>query len=125
MPSFTPPYTGKRTVLFWDLDNPWALGGPIFQLPGTLESVAWTITVKGSSAPSSPAVAAVYKNGTDQESVVFPSGSSSASGQVITLPPLTALTAGSDYNIVLTATINSQTYSVIIPVQCIDPKKFL
>jgi hypothetical protein len=125
MPSFTPPYTGKRTTLIWDLDQPWVLGGPIFQLPGTMESIAYTVTVKGSNAPASPAVDKVYRNGTDVESTVMPSGSSSASGQVITMPAMTALTPGSDYVIILQATINSQTYAVKIPVQCLEAKSFL
>lgn len=125
MPSFTPPYTGKRTTLVWDLDFAWIQGGPIFHLPGTLESVAYSFTLKQTGPPSSPDVKNVYRNGTDVESTVMPSGSSSVSGNVITLPALTALTAGSDYVIVVTATVNSQTYGVLIPVQCVDPKKFM
>jgi len=122
MPSFTSPYTGKRTTLVWNLDYPEVIGSPIYQYPGA--TVTYTVTVAGANAPSSIS-AVVYKNGSDVTATVMPSGSHSASGQVITLKPLTALVANTDYSIIVTATIAGNTEQIKLVVQGTDPKKAL
>ena len=115
MPSFTAVPPSNRKNLIWRLNEPDILGSPIWQFEG--ETVTYTVTVEGTSAPSSPS-ATVYKNGTDVTSTVMPSGSHTASGQVITMKPVTALVAGSDYSIMLQATVGGSTELRRMVVQC-------
>lgn len=88
---------------------------PIYQLNG--ETITYAIRWEGASSVSSPS-ATVYRGRTDVTSTVMPSGSHSASGDVITLKPLTALTSGSRYAVVVSATVDSMTRVVKIMVLC-------
>jgi len=119
MPTFTQVPPSIRTSLIWRLNDPAILGSPIWQYSG--ENLTYTLTVEGSNAPSSPS-AVVYKGRTDVTSTVMPAGSASVSGQVISLKPLTALVANSDYSVIVTATINSNTEQRKFIVQCVDDK---
>ena len=57
------------------------------------------------SAPTTPS-AVVYRNGTNVTATVMPAGSASASGNVATLKPLTALVGGARYEVVVSATVS-------------------
>ena len=117
MPILRPDST-DRTVLIWRFDDP--VIATVWQYP--TETYTYVIVVEGTNAPSSPGVAAVYKNGTDVVTTVMPSGTHTVSGQNITLKPLTLLTAGSDYAVIVNATIAGNTESRKLIVQCVDPK---
>ena len=73
------------------------------QYQGVDEEVVYTIsTTKWGGSPSGVSVAVYSVSGstyTDVKSTVMPSGSPSVSGDVITLPPLKALTQGTIYRI--------------------------
>jgi len=120
MPTFTPIPPSNRANLRWKLNDPEISGSPTFQYPG--ETVTYTYTVEGSNAPSTPTVVA-YKDGsaTAVTSTVFPSGAASASGQVITSQPATGMIAGSEYSIIITATIAGNTEKRKHVVICVDP----
>lgn len=119
MPTFTQVPPSVRSNLIWRLNEPMLLGSPVFQLPG--ESITYNITVEGSNAPTAP-VATVYKGRTDVTATVMPAGSASVSGQVITLKPLTALVANSDYSVIIQATVAGNTEQRKLIVQCVDDK---
>lgn len=78
------------------------------QFQGEDESIAYTVDVTAvGSSPSS--VAVVVKNMTDGTIVtptVMPSGSTSVSGNVITLPALKLLTAGVLYRVEVKFTVS-------------------
>ena len=117
MPSSPRPDSTDRTVLLWRFDE--SMISVIWQYPS--ETYTYVITVEGTNAPTSPTVV-VYKNGTDVTATVMPTGSHTVSGQNITLKPLTLLTAGSDYAVIVNATIAGNTESRKLIVQCVDPK---
>ena len=73
------------------------------------------------STPASPSVTKIIdvSSGSDVKSTVMPSGSPSADGSTITLPALTALTAGREYRIHVTFTDgSSNTFLAIIRFRC-------
>ena len=119
MTTFARHPAANRLTLVWRLNEPEILGSPLWMLPG--ETLTLTITVEGTNAPSSPS-AVVYKGRTDVTSTVMPSGTASASGQVITLKPLTATVAGSDYSVIVTATVGGNTEQRKLLVQVVDDK---
>lgn len=119
MSTFARVPASNRLELIWRLNEPEILGSPIWALPG--ETVTLTITVEGTNAPSSPS-ATVYKGRSDVTSTVMPSGSHTASGQVITLKPATAMVAGSDYAFIIQATVGGNTEQRKLIVQCVDDK---
>ena len=86
---------------------------PVDQGAGETITYKLTTTPWGSS-PGSVSVAVVDVVAgaeTDVKSTVMPSGSPTASGDVITLPALTALTAGHFYKITITFTCSGNTFT--------------
>ncbi len=85
------------------------------------ETLVYTITTTNyASTPTSPTVV-VYDetiNDTNVSSTVMPSGSNSASGDVITIKPLTALTARHSYRIEVKFTVGSNTWECFFRVVC-------
>lgn len=71
------------------------------QYQGADETITRSIDISAvGSSPSSVAVVAKdVTNGTTVTATVMPSGSPSVAGNVITLPPLTALTPGVEYRV--------------------------
>ena len=84
----------------WAVESPWA------SVAG--ETVTFTVTFLGATAATSP-VATVYQNKTDVTSTIMPSGSASASGNVVTLKPMTAMTGGKRYVVSVSATVDGNT----------------
>jgi len=117
MPTTPPPDSTDRSSLLWLFDEP--VIKTVWQYP--TETYTYVILVEDTNAPSSPG-ATVYKNGTDVTATVMPNGTHTVSGQNITLKPLTALTAGSDYSVIVNATISGNVEVRKLIVQCIDPK---
>lgn len=117
MPSFSAIPPTNRTALLWKLND--AVIAVVFQYPG--ETVTYNITVEGTNAPTSP-TATVYKGRSDVTSTVMPSGSHSASGQVITLKPVTALVSGVEYSVMVTATVAGNTEQRKLIIICADDK---
>jgi hypothetical protein len=76
---------------------------PIYQGAGA--TVPYSVTFPFATTVAAGTIA-VYKNGADVTSTVMPSGSHSASGNVLTLKPLTALTGGETYLISIAATVD-------------------
>lgn len=87
------------------------------------ETIAYTINVAdypGSGDPSTISVVAIdTSDGTDKSSTVFPSGSNSVSGNIITLKALQLLTAGVTYHIRVTFTRSSNIFQPHFVVKCI------
>ena len=82
---------------------------------GEDESLVYTITTTPwGSSPTGIAVKGyeIAQNGqrTDVTSTIMPTGSASAAGDVITLPAITALTAGKNYRIEVKFTSGSNTF---------------
>jgi hypothetical protein len=75
---------------------------------GVDESITWTVDVSNvGSSPTSPSVDVFATDdlATSVKSTVMPSGTPSVSGDVITLPELTALTAGTNYRVEVKFTV--------------------
>lgn len=89
------------------------------QTQSTGESIVRGINTASRGTPTSPSVASVKnKAGTDVKSTVMPSGSASVATTIISLPSLTALTAGERYEIRVLFTIDSNVQEVIVNVDC-------
>lgn len=86
-----------------DLKSAFLVESPIYQGAGA--TVPYTVTFPWATTAASP-VATVYMNEADVTSTVMPSGSATASGNTITLKPLTALTGGETYIVAIAATID-------------------
>lgn len=85
--------------------------GTIFQ--GEDEKIAYTLDVTNiGDSPTSPTVVVkdLSGGGTDVTSTVMPTGSASVSGNVITLPALTALTDGKNYRVEVKYTIDGNIF---------------
>ena len=91
-----------------DTNYLWVKESPIEMVVG--ETVTYSVTFEGITTCSSPS-AKVYRNETDITSTAMPSGSASASGNVVTLKPLVALSADGDeiYIVAITATADGNT----------------
>ena len=77
-----------------------AAESPIKAVEGSTITLACTFW----AAVTSPS-AKVYRGGTEYTSVVMPAGSASASGNVATLKPLTALVGGFRYIVAVSGTV--------------------
>ena len=86
------------------------------------ETKVYSITTTNvASSPTSP-TAVVYDesdNDTDVSATVMPSGAHSASGDVITLKPLTALTKRHSYRVEVVFTVGSNIHEFWFVVKCI------
>jgi len=93
----------------------YATGVPV---QSTLEKVIYTInTTAWTTTPSTPIIDSVKDDlGTTVTSTVMPAGSPSASGAIITLPRLEALTAGRIYTITVTFVSGSNTFATFMRV---------
>lgn len=89
---------------------------------GEDEEITYTLDVSAQgSSPSNVAVEAkAWPAGTDVKSTVMPSGSASVNGNVITLPELTALTAGTLYRIEVQYTIGGNVLETWFEVQATE-----
>ena len=75
---------------------------------GSDETITWTIDVSNvGSSPTNPSVDVFAESdlSASVKSTVMPSGSPSVSGDTITLPPLTSLTAGVVYRVEVQFTV--------------------
>lgn len=89
------------------------------QTESSNESLPYGIDTSSRGTPTSPTVQSVKNRaGTDVKSTVMPSGSPTVSGDIISLPLLTALTAGERYEIRTTYVIGTSTQETIINVDC-------
>jgi hypothetical protein len=86
------------------------------------ETLVWTLDVSGfTSSPASPVLSKVTDtlDNTDVKSTVMPSGSISVSAAIITLPPLTALTADKHYRIYIQFTDGgANTFEAYVEIFC-------
>ena len=83
----------------------WVVESPVYATEG--ESLTYTITYEGATTVSSPSALA-YRNKTAVTSTVFPTNTPTASGNVVTLSPLTGLLHG-NYIVSVTATVDGNT----------------
>jgi len=86
------------------------------------ETLAYQITTTNwVSSPTNPTAVVYDENNNDANvsSTVMPSGSHSASGDVITLKALTALTEGHSYRIEVKFSVSSNIYEFFFRVRCI------
>lgn len=83
------------------LNDVWCLESPLERAEGITET--FTLKVIGAGTLSSPSAKA-YKKKVDLTSTVFPSGSITASGNIVTLKPATGLVGTSNYVIAVTVT---------------------
>lgn len=91
-------------------NKPEALESPISLTEGETRTFSCTYW----ATPTSPAVVAYRStsgsgNGRAVTATVFPSGSASATGLVVTLPSATGFVGNAEYVISVTATVDSQT----------------
>lgn len=84
----------------------YALESPVVQ--GERETITYACTFLGAKSVSSPSAVA-YRSRTSQTGTVFPAGSITASGNVVTLKPLKNLVGGIRYVIAVTATVDGNT----------------
>lgn len=89
-------------------------------IQGSDESIIYTITVTnwGTTPDTITAIAVDETTDTVVTSTVFPSNSPSATGDVITLSPLTALTKNHRYRIEVKFTANSNVFECYFKVSC-------
>ena len=80
----------------------WLIESPIDAIEG--ESLTFTITYEGATTCSSP-TALAYRNKTSVTATVFPTNTPTASGNVVTLSPLTGMLHG-NYVVAVTATVD-------------------
>ena len=97
----------------FQLNEVFAVESPIRVVEGA--TVTFTCTYWG--AVTSPS-AKVYRNGTEVTSTVMPSGSTSVSGSVATLKPLTALVGGARYVVAVTGTVGGDIFVKKVEVIC-------
>lgn len=85
----------------------WIKENPISMIEG--ESIVFGVLYEGATSVSSSSVT-IYKNGTDITSTAAP-GSSSESGNVVTMPQITAGSSdgGDKYVLVISATVDGNT----------------
>ena len=88
------------------MNTTWIMESPLAMVEG--ESITYTVTYLGAASVSSPTTKA-YKDGTDVTTTVFPTNAPSASGNVVTLSPVTGLVGGQTYIVALTATVDART----------------
>lgn len=103
------PNVNVTTKDIWAIESPWGSAAG--------ESLTFTLTYLGASSVSS-VTATVYQNKTDVTSTVMPAGSTSASGNVATLKPLTAMTGGKKYVVSVSATVDGNTVVKKFQVNC-------
>lgn len=117
--SFARVPPSNRLNLLWKMNEMQTFPTDIGMFPG--EVLALTITVEGSNAPSGPAQT-LYKSRSSYATAL--SGSSTASGQVITTKTITAAAGdgGSDLSLITMATIASQTLAVQTIIHVLDEK---
>ena len=92
------------SLTFLDEQN-WAVESPINVVEG--ESITFNCTYW--AAVTGTPTCVVYKNGRSVTATVFPSGSISVNGTVVTLKPATGMLGGSRYVFAVTATVGSNT----------------
>lgn len=80
----------------------WVNESPITVVEGA--EPVYTITVDGVTSIAASPTAKIYKAGTDVTSTNMPTGSASASGNIITLPTIKNLVGGNVYVVVATFT---------------------
>jgi hypothetical protein len=100
-------------------NSPWINEGvPVEQ--GENASVPWSVKWPSASTVASPTVK-VYKKGTttDVAATVMPSGSHTASGNLLTMKNLTALTGGESYIISITITVDGVVDEFFMAVRCL------
>jgi len=92
--------------------------GVRYQLTGTTK--IYTITTTNViSNPTSPTATAYDESvNADVTSTIMPSGSNSVTGDVITLKPVTALTADHSYRVVVRWVVGSQTFGNYFRIKC-------
>jgi len=93
------------------------LESPIYQGAGA--TVTYSIQFPWATTCATPTIAA-YKGGTTVTTTVFPSGSASASGNTITLAPLTALTGGEAYIISIVDAVDGVTDQWFLEVRAVS-----
>lgn len=84
-----------------NLNDVWALESPLQRVEGITET--FTLKVVGGGTVSS-ITAKAYKKKVDVSSTVFPSGSITSAGNVITLKPATGFVGNATYTIAVTCT---------------------
>jgi len=89
-----------------DMSSIWCLQSPVTMVAG--ETRTFTMAYVGQATVSSP-VATVYKGTSDGTTVCMPSGTASASGNVVTLKPMTGVVGGETYIVAVTTTIGGNT----------------
>ena len=79
----------------------------------------------GTTAGTSPAIVEVIDlaTGLDVKSVVMPTGSPSMSSGILTMPAITALQDGHEYNIWGTYVDDSSTKDFVVHIRCVSRKK--
>jgi hypothetical protein len=87
-------------------DPVWLLESPIYQVEGA--TITYTVTFEGVTTVSSPALV-VWKNGTDYSSTAAPSGSTTASLNVVTLKPILAVATDGGQKYICTVTASDGT----------------
>ena len=93
----------------------WLVESPLVSVAG--ETTTYSVTYLGSSSVSS-VTGTVYQNKSDVTSTIMPSGSTSASGNVATLKPITAMTGGKKYVITVTATVDGNVVVKKFMIRC-------
>lgn len=86
-------------------DQVFALESPVSVIAG--ESITFSCTYPFATTVAAPASVKVYRGSSDVSATIMPSGSNTASGNVVTTKPATALTGGNVYIVSIVAVIDS------------------
>ena len=86
------------------------------QYQGEDESIVYTVDFAAIGTPTSPTVEVKDGDGEDVKSTVMPTGSPTVATTIVTLPALTALTAGGKYRVEVQVTIDGNTLEHYFPV---------
>jgi hypothetical protein len=108
-----------QTTLTTQPSSPWVRESPVTMIEG--ESRAFALTVVGASSVTVGASATIGYNGEGVASPAITSGSSSASGIVITTNVISTLKGGETYVIATTATVDGRTDIILCEIRCLFP----
>lgn len=92
------------------------------QVQGSDEQIVYTLTTTNwGSSPSSPSAKIYSRSGdtyTDTTATNMPTGTASATGDVITLPKIVSLTAGTEYRVEVQFTISGNIFEAYARIIC-------
>ena len=88
-------------------NDPWLKESPIDQIAGTNVAISYTVVFEGITTVTVNAIT-VWKDGTNVTATTMPAGTHTASGNRLTMAPLTALIYPGNYVILMEVDVDGQ-----------------